>query len=63
MDTKRLETEFKNLQKQLHPDLYATKSKEEQTRSESQSSLLNKAYQTLLKSNLRAKYMVGFFKF
>lgn len=54
-----MEGKFKQLQRQIHPDLFSQKSKAEQVYSDAQSSLLNKAYQTLLQPHLRAKYMLN----
>lgn len=58
IDNKKLEQTFKNLQRVLHPDKYQMKSQRELDLSESISSAVNTAYQTLKKSNLRAQYML-----
>ncbi|RUS90235.1 hypothetical protein EGW08_002016 [Elysia chlorotica] len=58
LDTKTLGVVFRKTQKLLHPDMFSSKSKEEQQFAEEQSSLLNKAYQTLLKPLSRAIYML-----
>ena len=47
MDVARLEREFYELSRKLHPDLYARADKREQEWSLEQSSLLNDAYRTL----------------
>ncbi|XP_005110339.1 iron-sulfur cluster co-chaperone protein HscB [Aplysia californica] len=49
---------FRETQKKLHPDKFSIKSKEEQMLAEQQSSLLNKAYNTLQKSLSRALYIL-----
>ncbi|KAK3802521.1 hypothetical protein RRG08_033180 [Elysia crispata] len=59
LDTKTLGVVFRETQKHLHPDMFSSKSKEEQRLAEEQSSLLNKAYQTLLKPLSRAIYMLN----
>ncbi|GFS00353.1 Co-chaperone protein HscB homolog [Elysia marginata] len=58
LDSKSLGVVFRDTQKFLHPDMFSTKSKEEQQLAEEQSSLLNKAYRTLLKPLSRAIYML-----
>src|SRR5215813_7286636 len=47
VDSSRLEREFYELSRKLHPDLYARSEQREQDWSLEQSSLLNDAYRTL----------------
>lgn len=58
LEPKLLGIVFRDTQKLLHPDMFSSKSKKEQQLAEEQSSLLNKAYQTLLKPLSRAIYML-----
>ncbi|CAG7730343.1 unnamed protein product [Allacma fusca] len=58
IDLSKLSMEMKILQKNLHPDLFSLKTKEEQELSESLSSLVNKAYSTLQNPIERAQYML-----
>jgi molecular chaperone HscB len=58
IDTIALERDFYKLSRQLHPDLYARKSAEEQAWSLRQSSLLNDAYRTLKDSVARTAYLL-----
>lgn len=58
IDTASLERDFYKLSRQLHPDLYARKSAEEQAWSLRQSSLLNDAYRTLKDPVARTAYLL-----
>ncbi len=58
IDTIALERDFYKLSRQLHPDLYARKSAEEQAWSLRQSSLLNDAYRTLKDPVARTAYVL-----
>ena len=58
IDTIALERDFYKLSRQLHPDLYARKSAEEQAWSLRQSSLLNDAYRTLKDPVARTAYLL-----
>lgn len=55
----RLESEYKNLQKQLHPDKFTMKSNEERERSTHNSSVVNQAYQIIKSPVDRAVYLVS----
>src|SRR5229473_3349758 len=55
----RLEQEFYELSRKLHPDLYARADKREQEWSLEQSSLLNDAYRTLKDPIKRTQYLLG----
>jgi molecular chaperone HscB len=58
IDTTALERDFYKLSRQLHPDLYARRSAEEQAWSLRQSSLLNDAYRTLKDPVARTAYLL-----
>jgi molecular chaperone HscB len=58
IDTVALERDFYKLSRQLHPDLYARKSAEEQAWSLRRSSLLNDAYRTLKDPVARTAYLL-----
>jgi molecular chaperone HscB len=58
IDTALLERDFYKLSRQLHPDLYARKSVDEQAWSLRQSSLLNDAYRTLKDPVARTAYLL-----
>ncbi len=58
IDTGLLERDFYKLSRQLHPDLYARKSAEEQAWSLRRSSLLNDAYRTLKDPIARTAYLL-----
>ena len=47
LNSEQLEVEFKNLQRQLHPDKFAMGSLEERERSTSNSSFVNQAFQVI----------------
>ncbi|KAH9503298.1 hypothetical protein Btru_068691 [Bulinus truncatus] len=57
-DVTKLSQVFKETQKKLHPDKFSTKSETERKLAEEQSSLLNKAYNVLLKPLSRAIYLL-----
>eukprot|EP00884_Botryococcus_braunii_P013970 jgi/Botrbrau1/22574/Bobra.176_1s0007.1 len=54
----KLETRYKDLQKQLHPDKFSTASEEARKHSAAQSALVNEAYSTLKKPLSRAKHLL-----
>jgi len=58
VDLKRLERGYFDLQRQLHPDRFATKSEKERALSQQQATSLNEAYETLKDSLKRADYMI-----
>ncbi|VVC41581.1 Hypothetical protein CINCED_3A023264 [Cinara cedri] len=59
IDARQLTSSFRKLQNLIHPDKFSNKTEEEKVRSESFSSLLNKAYTTLLNPLLRGLYMLN----
>ena len=59
LDTDLLEKTFYQLSRNLHPDLYARTSAQEQAWSLEQSSLLNDAYRTLKDPIRRTQYLLG----
>jgi molecular chaperone HscB len=58
IDATRLQREFYELSRKLHPDLYGQTSKQEQEWSLEQSSLLNDAYRTLKDPIKRTEYLL-----
>lgn len=58
LDLARLEKSFRDLQWRLHPDKFSMKPEAEQNYSAGQSSLVNKAYQTLKDPLARGQYLV-----
>ena len=58
IDLARLQREFYELSRKLHPDLYGQTSKQEQEWSLEQSSLLNDAYRTLKDPIKRTEYLL-----
>jgi hypothetical protein len=59
VDLKLLETKYKDLQKVLHPDKFASLSKGEQEASATTSSTINQAYQTLKNPSFRIGYLLS----
>ncbi|XP_040272471.1 iron-sulfur cluster co-chaperone protein HscB [Bufo bufo] len=59
IDVQDLQRKYRNLQRLLHPDYYSQKSKHERAISERQSSLVNKAYNTLLSPLQRGIYLLS----
>jgi len=58
LDVARLEKDFYNLSRKLHPDVYARGNAQEQQWSEEQSSLLNDAYRALKDPIKRTQYLL-----
>ena len=61
VDINKLSKKHRELQTQLHPDKYSTKSVEEKEISENWSALVNEAYATLLNPMKRALYLLEFY--
>lgn len=59
IDVQDLQRKYRNLQRLLHPDYFSQKSQRERDISEKQSSLVNKAYNTLLSPLSRGKYLLN----
>lgn len=59
IDVRKLRMSFLRKQQQVHPDSYAQKSSEEYQLAQTQSSYLNKAYNTLKEPLARAQYMLA----
>ncbi|KAJ7309874.1 hypothetical protein JRQ81_007949 [Phrynocephalus forsythii] len=58
LDVARLQQQFRDLQRQLHPDFFSRRPQVERDFSEQHSSLVNKAYQTLLSPLSRGLYLL-----
>lgn len=58
IDANKLQGTFRNLQRLLHPDKFATKSERERALSDGLSAIVNQAYQTLSKPEKRARYLL-----
>ncbi|XP_065595068.1 iron-sulfur cluster co-chaperone protein HscB isoform X2 [Cyrtonyx montezumae] len=58
VDAQRLQRRFRSLQRALHPDRFGRRAPKEQHYSEQHSSLINKAYQTLLHPLSRGLYLL-----
>lgn len=58
LDENVLAKKYKELQRYLHPDKFASRAKQEQEISERYSSLVNEAYKTLLEPLTRGIYML-----
>uniref|UniRef100_A0A8C5LSX6 Iron-sulfur cluster co-chaperone protein HscB n=1 Tax=Leptobrachium leishanense TaxID=445787 RepID=A0A8C5LSX6_9ANUR len=59
VNIKELQKKYRNLQRSLHPDYFSRKSQVEREMSEKQSSLVNKAYNTLLSPLKRGIYLLS----
>lgn len=58
VDTKQLATRYQELQRQFHPDKYASRPQAEQLLAVNQSATINQAWQTLRHPLLRAEYLL-----
>eukprot|EP00126_Sphaerothecum_destruens_P003015 Sdes_comp16490_c0_seq1m5808 len=58
IDLNLLETRYKNLQRLLHPDKFSLSKNEEKSHSAMQSSLVNRAFNTLKRPLSRALYLL-----
>jgi len=58
LDVSKLDKQFQNIQRKVHPDLYHRNSPVEREISADNASLINEAYKTLKDPNTRARYML-----
>lgn len=58
VDTQHLATRYQELQRQFHPDKYASRPQAEQLLAVNQSATINQAWQTLRHPLLRAEYLL-----
>jgi len=58
VDTQQLATRYQELQRQFHPDKYASRPQAEQLLAVNQSATINQAWQTLRHPLLRAEYLL-----
>lgn len=58
VDMQQLATRYQELQRQFHPDKYASRSQAEQLLAVNQSATINQAWQTLRHPLLRAEYLL-----
>ncbi|XP_067395498.1 iron-sulfur cluster co-chaperone protein HscB isoform X2 [Emydura macquarii macquarii] len=58
IDVQQLQQRFRSLQRSLHPDYFSQRSQKERDFSEQHSSLVNRAYQTLLSPLSRGLYLL-----
>lgn len=58
VNVQKLQEQYRNLQRLLHPDYFSQKSQKERDLAEKQSSLVNKAYRTLLTPLSRGLYLL-----
>nr|AAH74193.1 MGC82090 protein [Xenopus laevis] len=59
VNTRELQRKYRNLQRLLHPDFFSQKSESERNISEKQSTMVNKAYNTLLSPLKRGLYLLS----
>ena len=62
IDSVRLQENYRSIQKEIHPDRFATSTENEKTRSMIKSTQVNDAYQTLKSTTKRAKYILSLHK-
>ena len=63
IDSVRLQENYRSIQKEIHPDRFATSTENEKTQSMIKSTQVNDAYQTLKSTTKRAKYILSLHKF
>lgn len=59
IDSVRLQENYRSIQKEIHPDRFATSTENEKTQSMIKSTQVNDAYQTLKSPTKRAKYILS----
>ena len=63
IDTEKLQQNYRSIQKEIHPDRFATSSENEKMQSMIKTTQINDAYQTLKSPIKRAKYILSLHKF
>lgn len=63
IDSVKLQENYRSIQKEIHPDRFATSTENEKTQSMIKSTQVNDAYQTLKSTTKRAKYILSLHKF
>jgi len=59
IDSLKLQKNYRTIQKEIHPDRFATSTENEKTQSMIKSTQVNDAYQTLKSPTKRAKYILS----
>jgi molecular chaperone HscB len=62
IDSVRLQENYRSIQKEIHPDRFATSTENEKTQSMIKSTQVNDAYQTLKSTTKRARYILSLHK-
>jgi len=62
IDSVKLQENYRSIQKEIHPDRFATSTENEKTQSMIKSTQVNDAYQTLKSTTKRAKYILSLHK-
>lgn len=62
IDSVKLQENYRSLQKEIHPDRFATSTENEKNQSMIKSTQVNDAYQTLKSTTKRAKYILSLHK-
>ncbi len=62
IDLVRLQENYRSIQKEIHPDRFATSTENEKVQSMIKSTQVNDAYQTLKSTTKRAKYILSLHK-
>ena len=62
IDSVRLQENYRSIQKEIHPDRFATSTENEKNQSMIKSTQVNDAYQTLKSTTKRAKYILSLHK-
>ena len=63
IDSEKLQENYRSIQKEIHPDRFATSTENEKIQSMIKSTHVNDAYQTLKSPIKRAKYILSLHKF
>jgi molecular chaperone HscB len=62
IDSEKLQENYRSIQKEIHPDRFATSTENEKVQSMIKSTQVNDAYQTLKSPTKRAKYILSLHK-